>query len=147
MRPRAFRTWSLKRLSKDELRIGLLLYPERVTDRPRSRADCKSGPRPCPYAGCRHHLAYEALPSGSILEVFAGVEIWDMRHTCSLDIADDGTHTLDDVGEIFGVTRERVRQIEEQALAKLHELLDADIDMVELVTDAPAGPTFPASSI
>ena len=149
MKPRASRTVSLKRLTKEERRIGLLLYPEanRVqVDRPRTRADCKGGQRPCAYAGCRHHLALEVQPSGSIVEVFAGVEIWDMPHTCALDLADEGAHVLEDVGAIFGVTRERIRQIEVVALAKLYEALDADLDMLDLVPDGAEDPTFPAAA-
>jgi RNA polymerase primary sigma factor len=38
-------------------------------------------------------------------------------------IADGNVHTLEEIGRIFGVTRERVRQIEGKALAKLkHEM-------------------------
>ena len=32
-----------------------------------------------------------------------------------------GEHTLEEVGKVFGVTRERIRQIEAKALAKLRE--------------------------
>ena len=32
---------------------------------------------------------------------------------------DGKTHTLEEVGQIFGVTRERIRQIESKTLAKL----------------------------
>ncbi|MFY3742456.1 sigma factor-like helix-turn-helix DNA-binding protein [Anaeromyxobacter sp. Red801] len=41
--------------------------------------------------------------------------------TCALDVADRGPLTLDEVGKILGVTRERVRQIEVAALEKLQE--------------------------
>ena len=36
-------------------------------------------------------------------------------------IGGSGEHTLEEVGEIFGVTRERIRQIEARALAKLRD--------------------------
>jgi hypothetical protein len=147
MKPRTARVVSFRRLTKGELRVGLFLYPERVVDRPRTRADCEGGPRPCPYAGCRHHLGFEVRPgSGSLIEVFAGVEVWDMPNTCALDLADAGTHTLEEVGAIFGLTRERIRQIEEQALAKLHAVVDADLDMEELLPDGMEGLTFPAAA-
>jgi transcriptional regulator len=38
---------------------------------------------------------------------------------CVLDIADQGELTLEEIGKLTGVTRERVRQIEEKALRKL----------------------------
>ena len=34
-------------------------------------------------------------------------------------MVDDYAHTLEEVGKKFGITRERVRQIETQALARL----------------------------
>jgi RNA polymerase sigma factor (sigma-70 family) len=37
--------------------------------------------------------------------------------------------TLQEIGNDFGITRERVRQIEVGALKKLHKGLSADIDM------------------
>jgi DNA-directed RNA polymerase sigma subunit (sigma70/sigma32) len=41
-----------------------------------------------------------------------------MKETCVLDIADNGGLTLEEIGELVGVTRERIRQIEELALKK-----------------------------
>lgn len=39
--------------------------------------------------------------------------------TCSLDVADSGENTLEDVGACLNVTRERVRQIESAVLRKI----------------------------
>lgn len=39
--------------------------------------------------------------------------------TCSLDIAKEGGVTLERVGVVFGLTRERIRQIEGIAIRKL----------------------------
>jgi hypothetical protein len=68
--------------------------------RPRTRRDCESGPRPCPFIGCRHHLAIVVDPEcGSIKEVFpefrillnpGGDGLARMQAavgTCALDIA------------------------------------------------------------
>ena len=61
--------------------------------------------------------------TGTIKINFPDLEVWEMRVTCALDIADNGGMRLEDVGVLMNVTRERARQIEIQALAKL-ELID-----------------------
>ena len=53
-----------------------------------------------------------------------------MTDTCALDIADRGGITLEEVGQIMNLTRERVRQLETQGLAKLQ-----DIDGVDRLRD------------
>lgn len=50
--------------------------------------------------------------SGKILQNHPGVEPEDMAISCSLDVADEGGKTLEDVGLAMGLTRERIRQIE-----------------------------------
>jgi DNA-directed RNA polymerase sigma subunit (sigma70/sigma32) len=42
-----------------------------------------------------------------------------MAETCSLDVADKGGITLEEVGEILNLTRERIRQVEVRGLLKL----------------------------
>jgi DNA-directed RNA polymerase sigma subunit (sigma70/sigma32) len=42
-----------------------------------------------------------------------------MSETCALDVAGNGPQNFDRTGELLNVTRERVRQIEAMALAKL----------------------------
>ena len=41
------------------------------------------------------------------------------KNTNSVQVGYGITHTLEETAELMGVTRERVRQIEKQALAKL----------------------------
>ncbi len=117
-----------KRLSKEERRQSLLLEPWMHEDLPKTRAECKYGERPCPYVRCRYHLALEVKPNGSLSENFH--EIVEMKETCVLDVAERGENTLEYIGECMNITRERVRQLETDALQKLRE---SDIDMMEFV--------------
>jgi DNA-directed RNA polymerase sigma subunit (sigma70/sigma32) len=45
-----------------------------------------------------------------------------MQETCALDVADRGGITLEEVGEILNLTRERIRQVEVKGLEKLREV-------------------------
>lgn len=79
---------------------------------PKTRADCLAGPRPCPWASCKHHLGIPHSEDDRGRKR-KGAE------TCSLDVADEGGKTLEEVGDQLGVTRERARQILEAALVKI----------------------------
>src|SRR5262245_19772130 len=46
------RTISVKRMTKRELEIGRLLYPEDGYSKPKARSACVGGARPCPYVSC-----------------------------------------------------------------------------------------------
>lgn len=116
------RTIAVKRLTKEQLRIGRLLYPETDYWKPRSRSDCTCFERPCPYVSCKHHLYLDVNPTtGSIKLNFPDLEVWEMGETCALDVADRGGITLEEVGEIMNLTRERIRQVELRGLEKLRE--------------------------
>jgi hypothetical protein len=43
-----------------------------------------------------------------------------MECSCVLDLAKNGGMTLDDIGEVMNITRERARQIEAMALDKFY---------------------------
>jgi hypothetical protein len=91
-----------------------------LPSRPTTRGECATGPRPCPFVGCRHHLYLDvARGSGAIKLNFPDVEVWEMPHSCVLDVAEQDGVTLERVGDIMNLTRERIRQIEARALAKL----------------------------
>lgn len=114
------RTISVKRMTKRELAAGRALYPERATRRPETRADCDLVPRPCPFVACRYHLYLDVSPAtGAIKLNFPDLEPDELRETCVLDVADAGGESLEHVGELANLTRERIRQIEQKALVRL----------------------------
>ncbi len=133
------RTISVKRMTKRELEIGRLLYPETDYWKPKTRSECVDGPRPCPYVSCKHHLFIDVSPrTGAIKLNFPDLEVWDMGETCALDVADRGGTTLEDVGAIMNLTRERIRQVEVKALAKLEALRDM-MALRDFVDEGPVG--------
>ena len=114
------KTIAPKRLTRDEKRLAQeLAYPEDV-ERPRTRAECLQMERPCPFVSCEHHLYLDVNPdSGAIKLNFPHLEVWEMPETCSLDVADRGGITLEEVGAILNLTRERIRQVEVRGLVKI----------------------------
>lgn len=111
--------------------VQLRLIAEPAPTRmPRTRAECANVPRPCPHVQCEHHLAHEAMVTDG--------------PSCVLDVADQGPHTLDQIGRILGVGRERARQIEEKALGKAWAYAEA-LGLTRedaLHTGAPAGHVY-----
>ncbi len=134
------RTISVKRMTKRELELGRLLYPETDYWKPQMRADCcGSEERPCPYVSCKYHLYLDVSPrTGAIKLNFPDLEVWEMNETCALDVADRGGTTLEDVGAIMNLTRERIRQVEVRALAKLEALKDM-MALRDYVEEGPVG--------
>ncbi len=114
------KTIAPRRLTKEELKMRELLPVIDDVDRPTNRGECKEGMRPCPYVSCKHHLYLDVNPeTGSIKLNFPDLEVSEMADTCSLDVADRGGITLEEVGEILNLTRERIRQVEVRGLIKL----------------------------
>ena len=133
------RTISVKRMTKRELEIGRLLFPETDYWKPHNRAECAEGPRPCPFVSCKHHLFIDVSPrTGAIKLNFPDLEVWDLGESCALDVADRGGTTLEDVGAIMNLTRERIRQVEVKALAKLEALNDM-YALRDYVEEGPVG--------
>ncbi len=133
------RTISVKRMTKKELEIGRMLFPESDYWKPRTRAECADGPRPCPFVSCSHHLYIDVSPrTGAIKLNFPDLEVWEMAESCALDVADRGGTTLEDVGAIMNLTRERIRQVEVKALAKLEALKDM-MALRDYVDEGPVG--------
>jgi len=85
--------------------------------RPKTRADCVNGYRPCMWASCRYNLRYEITEIGSIFDHLDD----DAVVTCALDVVDanpDGM-SLDKMSAVLKVTRERARQLEMIAVGNL----------------------------
>lgn len=104
------------------VKIGRLLYPEarKISEgRPKTRGECKDGLRPCPWVGCKYHLAIDVNPDTGAIHWNQPGEVWDMQHTCALDVAELGGITLEQTGHLLGVSRERARQIERSAVGKV----------------------------
>lgn len=117
-------------------------YAEEIAtyDRPVTRGDCLpggcNGARPCPWVSCKAHLAIDVDEvNGSMKVNFPDLEVWEMRDTCALDVADRGGITLEEVGAVMNLTRERVRQLELQALSGAAQ-------STELVTTLDAPPAI-----
>lgn len=108
-----------KPLSHAEKRVAALTVLD-DSDRPKTRGDCKGGPRPCPWVSCAHSLYLDVNPeTGAIKLNHPDKEPWELKESCVLDIADRGALTLEEAGVAIGLTRERVRQLEERSLRRL----------------------------
>ncbi len=133
---RRSKTMSRKEMARDLRRRRLTgeVDPEEAellqaiqTARPKTRADCINGPRPCLFVSCKHNLYLDVNPeTGSIKLNFPDKEIWELEHTCALDVAEKGGITLEEVGAIMNLTRERIRQVETRGLLKLREATEKD---------------------
>lgn len=88
--------------------------------RPRTRADCVDGPRPCPWLGCRFHVDLDVNPSGSVSlrdPVTAPAE-----PSCTLDVAARGGVAPVELAKILGLTRQGADVAVRGALARLRRL-------------------------
>ena len=77
----------------------------------------------CPWVGCRYHLFADVVQStGSLKLNFPDGDPLEMKFFCALHEAGRGGLTLEQVAERMNMTRERVRQVEEIALAKTQRI-------------------------
>lgn len=76
--------------------------------------------RPCVFVACKHALYLDTSETGSIILNFPHLEPGQMAadRSCSLDLADRGAMTLEDIAVVTNLTRERIRQIELKALIR-----------------------------
>lgn len=73
--------------------------------------------------------------NGAIKLNFPHLDVWEMAETCSLDVADRGGITLEEVGAILNLTRERIRQVEVAGLYKIKRTTDAGLSLPPERTD------------
>ncbi len=75
-----------------------------VLQRPKTRGDCKDGPRPCPWVSCKYHLFLDVVvkhASGALEREVVDINYphllaqlddkgpdWDLEESCALDVAD-----------------------------------------------------------
>lgn len=140
-------------IGRSEIAIEVRMYAaiaaapegEALPPRPRTRGECQDGPRPCPWVACKQHLYLEVNPeNGSIKLHFPNLEPWELKHSCALDVAELGGVTLEEVGEIMNVTRERVRQLEVRGLLKLKMGSPSPDELgADLLAAARAGEVLP----
>ena len=67
------------------------------------------GQGPCLRLSCRYHVAHPERGGRTLRG----------SRDCALTVANEGPHTLEEVAQVLGMSRERVRQLEEAAIAKL----------------------------
>lgn len=127
---RRSKTLATRRLSPEEVQESNSVLSELAHLRPSHRSQCVTGPRPCPWVSCKYHLYLDINPeSGSVKVNFPDLEVWEMPETCALDVADRGGTTLEEIGEILNLTRERIRQVESDGMGKIHgEMEDEYLD-------------------
>jgi hypothetical protein len=144
-------TINASRASKGELmRLQMQRNGETIAeyDRPQTRGDCLpggcNGARPCPWVSCKAHLAIDVDErTGSIKVNFPELDVLEMAETCALDVADRGGITLEEVGAVMNLVRERVRQLEVRALAGVAQasVLLEYLDAPPTIHRAPPVPT------
>jgi hypothetical protein len=126
---------------------------EYVTSIPRTWGECQeralgTASNPCVHVRCKHNLLLDVsedtgsykvtwphLASGHYGDEYDALP----QHTCALRVAEQGGMTLDEIGEMMNLTRERVRQIETKALLRLRDLSE----LVKIVDDELDGAPSP----
>ena len=119
------KTMSRKQMAREHRKMRARGEMLEIVDywRPKNRSECLTMERPCLFVSCRHHLYLDVNPeTGSVKMNFPDKEIWELEDSCALDVADRGGITLEEVGTIMNLTRERIRQVEVRGLEKLKEV-------------------------
>jgi len=111
-------------LMPEELAAGVELQHEIGDRRPRTRAECCDGPRPCPWVSCKYNLYLDVTEAGGLRFNFPDIDPDEMAESCALDVADraearirlgDPPLTADELAAILNTSRPAL--IEEEARA------------------------------
>lgn len=94
-------------------------------ERPLTRGDCARVERPCPWVSCRYHIGIDVNPQNGVVIEHAG---WENRYTCSLDLAEHGGLTAQEIAAVYEQSRQRIDEIVACACAKLRALLCDSIE-------------------
>lgn len=147
LRRRRASTVSIKRWGKRAMEAGRVQYPDvgQHAERPRTRAECPPPGEPCPWVSCKHHLYLDVNErTGSIKLNFPDLEVWELAESCALHVADRYGITLEEVGALMNLTRERVRQLEERAMHRVHlHILEQPRAYPDIAEHAPPRPCEP----
>ena len=115
--------------AKERLHLRVVGGPREpyASQLPATRGECAGGPRPCPLTTCSMNTYLDVTRYGAIKINFPGKEPWEVppETSCALDVAEAGTSRLVDIGDLFGICRERARQLEEKALEHFLDALKA----------------------
>ena len=88
--------------------------------RPKTRADCEKGIRPCPYIGCRYNLLSNVDQYGNLELTCKEEDIPYQKDSCCLDIADEVEPVLQrDVEDLLHLSHWGIILIERRAMAKI----------------------------
>ena len=165
------KTIDMRRVSLRERRRLTLATPAETYWRPGTRADCASLPRPCPYVTCQWHLLLDVPEPGTSVKLNfpdlvedrlhhgplredgsfftggggrleEGPFLEEMAETCALDVAANGAHTHEEIAPLLNLSRERIRQVEDETFVRLKKKLSvremaALLDMASAESLAP----------
>lgn len=119
-------------MSEEQLEIGFTGYvsPEKP---PTCRAECASIERPCNRYGCIHHAYPQTERAGRPHRgKHNEVTLVEREDSCVLDVAEKGMTPRPVVGKKLGITKERVRQLEDRAMRKIGVALGIESSVEEL---------------
>ncbi len=73
--------------------------------------------------------------TGTIKINFPEADICDLEHSCALDLADSGELTFEQIGQLLNLTRERIRQMTNQAVGTIGDQVCPDERRVGALTE------------